>query len=112
MRFLIPVLALGLLACTGPQGEMGTRGVPGSDYSEDIDEIFSRLEYMDCVYDADVVLGDADEVEDAAFTEYLADNLTYAEYEDAYDVYERAYDAFNVERDRCWDKYLEESEVQ
>lgn len=103
------VVALALMACTGAQGEQGT---PGADHSADIDEIYLQLAYLACIHDADVVLGDAEDEEDSVFSDYVTDNVSYAEYEEAYAVYERAYDAYDKESDRCWEEYQEASEVE
>ncbi len=77
--------------------------------NRDIQELYARDSYDDCIWTADVELVDYEMREDEAFRDYVVDAITYAQYESAYDAYSAAYDRHDTAYDDCWETYLEES---
>ncbi len=73
--------------------------------NDDLNDLYARSDLSLCERDANITLDDAEEIEDAAYLDYLSDNLSFAAYERAYETYERVYDAYGQELDRCWDIY-------
>jgi hypothetical protein len=87
--------------------------VAGTDVSAtDIEQLYARVNYLDCWTDAQVLLQDAETEEDETFRNYVTDNSTYAVYEAAYNRYLAAYDDFSATLDSCWQTYLDESPLE
>lgn len=75
----------------------------------DIEELYARSNYSNCVFDANILIDDAEATKNETYADYLADNITYDEYLVDFDAYEREYDLYDSVLDSCFGTYADES---
>lgn len=113
IALIVGIAALGLASfatfiALDNEGDAGN--VPIVDL--DILELYARIDYQECVREADVEEAEARWRQVEVYAQFLVGDRTYAEYTDVYrEVYLAAHDHYLSGLEACWTVYLNEGQA-